>query len=167
MLTAPKKEERYWKTGLFDCMSYRTPRNQSVCIPYFCPMAICGTCCMIGRTVTYLNHENPVCCEMGPIGSLSCLLSNACLGPPGFMITGCFLRQRVIDSYNVRVTGPSDCASAICYPCSYFQMYVSIREWEEEIAHAQSNKPAGKPIIVGETAINPAYNPSYEPPQLR
>ncbi len=109
----------------------RNPQGQAQWCPFFCPMAMCGTCFVIGRLYSLLEKEEPLCCDMGPIGCATCILSNACLGPPGFMLLGCCIRQRVIHTYNVRQSD-SEFIYALCFPCSYFQMLMSVREWEHE-----------------------------------
>ena len=123
-------KRRAWVTGTFDCCSYKDSSGDSKCIPFFCPMALCGTCCAIGRLQTSLLDEDPCCCGMGCCGFLSCFLSNALLGPPGFCIQGvCCIRPRVIKKYNV--IPDSHAWMSLCYPCSYFQMLVSVAEWEK------------------------------------
>ena len=99
--------------------------------PYFCPMSVLGTCCVIGRINTILEKEQEMCCEMGPKGWLCCFVSNALLGPPGFLLCGLCLRTRVMTDYNVQ-GGTSEWLQGICFPCSYFQMLVSLKEWEAE-----------------------------------
>jgi hypothetical protein len=93
-------------------------------------MSVCGTCCAIGRIETIVNDETPLCCEMGPCGICSCFLSNALLGPPGFMLYGCCLRDRVIKKF--RITSDESICFKLCYPCSFFQMLVSVQEYKIE-----------------------------------
>lgn len=149
MLT--QKEHR-WKTDLFGCFSYQDPNGNCKWCPYFIPMSVCGTCFMIGRIVTKLHGEPAIACEMSAIGFAACCFSNVLLGPPGYMLAGCFLRDQVKRKYRVVNDGPDQC-NALCYPCSYFQMFVSIKEWESE--DTEPSAPAiPNPII-------------YEPPSYK
>jgi hypothetical protein len=43
------QEELSWKVNLFDCYDYRNEHNDSMCIPFFFPMSVIGTCFMIGN----------------------------------------------------------------------------------------------------------------------
>ena len=134
--------KRTWVTDTCGCCSYKDPHGDSKCIPFFFPMAMCGTCCAIGRLQTFLTDEQECCCGMGCFGWLSCIFSNALLGPPGFCIQGyCCIRPRVIKKYNV-IDDTNVCQS-LCYPCSYFQMLVSVTEWETK-THMPSAPPSSK-----------------------
>ena len=86
---------------------------------------------VVGRVVSKLEDEEPVVCEMGPKGLLCCCFSNILMGPPGYACTGFCLRQQVVDKFNVEEEGPC-ILNTLCYPCSYFQMYVSLTEWKAE-----------------------------------
>lgn len=119
-------------------------------------MSVFGTCCAIGKIVTALEKESPIFLGIGPKGFVCCVFTNFAFGPLGYMITGCVLRKRVIKTYNVHdIKDPEGCPHKICYPCSYFQMLMSITEWDAE------RKKAEDVTVVG-TAQNP-INP-YVPP---
>ena len=77
-------------------------------------------------------------CDMGPKGMCCCFISNAIMGPPGYMCLGYCLRQKLIDKYNVMDEGPC-ILNTICYPCSYFQMFVSLSEWKENVKNTASS----------------------------
>ena len=96
------------------------------------PMSLLCTCCLIGRIETKMAGENEICCELGVKGAACCFLfSTVFYGPPGFILYNIHLRKKVIEQYNV---SPSDitCSDKCCYPCSYFQMLVSLQEWDNE-----------------------------------
>ena len=125
-----EEEKRYWKSDFFGCLGYRNPKRECMWCPFFFPMSVCGTCMVIGRLETKLSGEEPICCDMGPRGGLCCFFSNALLGPVGFMLLGCIIRERVIKKYKVN-TDDENIFKKICFPCSYFQMWVSTKEWDE------------------------------------
>lgn len=62
------------------------------------------------------------------------------MGPPGYILFGHCLRNKVIEKYNVEEEG-NPCFNCLCYPCSYFQMMVSLKEWqlENDVAHTGTN----------------------------
>jgi hypothetical protein len=94
--------------GFFDCLSYKTPDGISLCFPFFCPMAICGTCCILGRIHTLLTNEPIDTCEMGTNGKtlccLSCIINS--LGPFGgfcwFGLNSIRLRQTTMKKYGIQ-----------------------------------------------------------------
>lgn len=124
-----EKEKKSFVSPLLGCCSYRDPTNSCKWCPYFFPMSVCGTCFIVGRVVSKLEDEDETCCEMGPKGIGCCILSNVLMGPPGYMCVGCCLRSQVVDKFNVDDDG-SCILNTICYPCSYFQMFVSLSEWQ-------------------------------------
>lgn len=75
--------------------------------PYFCPMSLFGTCCIVGRIHSLLEREEKICCEMGQKGMLCCLFSMpiSFFGPFGGSVYFCFLsntwRDAVKRDYNV------------------------------------------------------------------
>mmetsp|Transcript_9189 Transcript_9189/g.13840 ORF Transcript_9189/g.13840 Transcript_9189/m.13840 type:complete len:84 (+) Transcript_9189:272-523(+) len=83
---------------------------------------------------------------MGCQGLACCFLSNALLGPPGWLILGGCLRSRVVDKFNVEEEGNPVC-NCICYPCSYFQMLVSLEEWTKEQAVAGTGTSLKTPLV--------------------
>ena len=40
---------RNWSIGFTDCCSYTDRDGVNPCVPYFMPIALCGTCLMAGR----------------------------------------------------------------------------------------------------------------------
>lgn len=147
---------RQWKSDFCGCFCYRTPEGSCTCFPYFIPMSVCGTCCIIGRIVTKINYESPICCEMGPLGWCTCFFSNVAMGPPGFLVAGCCLRNHIVKKYDVQSSLPEP-LPACCFPCSYYQMFMSLREWHAE-AEAES----------GSAKANPVDNPiTYEPSRVK
>lgn len=160
----PNQETKDWRSSLFGCCAYRAPPDSTfMAVPYFLPMSLCGTCCIIGRIFTLLNDEEPLCCEMGPSGWFYCFFSNACLGPPGFMLLGCFLRNRIMGEYNVFDNGFEQCG-ACCYPCSYFQMFASLKEWKaERDTIKRSSQPSAPPLPVATPMDSPIV---YENPVI-
>ena len=92
-----------WPLGLCDCCSYKDPMTGSCqWFPYFIPMSVFGTCCIVGRIQSLLMHEKPLCCEMGCGGWSCCCLSMPInfLAPLGTSCVRClafwclcFLRQ--------------------------------------------------------------------------
>ena len=126
-----RTEKKKWKSPLFGCFSYRTPTDQCKWCPFFCPMSVAGTCCAAGKIVTMVEREDPIVCGLGPSGMCCCFVSNALFGPPGWILTGAVLRKRVIDKFNVEEEG-NPILNCCCFPCSYFQMFVSLTEWTEE-----------------------------------
>ncbi len=85
---------------------------------------------MIGRIESKMASENELCFEMGPKGLVCCFASNALLGPPGFMLYNFCLRDRVIEKYNIEPD--TGIINKLLYPCSFFQMLVSLKEWDTE-----------------------------------
>ena len=70
----PKVQE--WPLGLCDCFSYRDPVHKSCkWCPYFIPMSLISTCCIVGRIHSRLQRESPICFDMGPSGWCCCLIS--------------------------------------------------------------------------------------------
>lgn len=121
---------------------FRDPSGNCKCIPDFMPISLLCTCCLIGQIETKMTGENEICCEMGVKGAACCcLFSTVFYGPPGFILYNCRLRKKVIKKYNVSPS-ESTCHQEWCYPCSYFQMLVSLQEWDNErrASEIHSNK---------------------------
>mmetsp|Transcript_26178 Transcript_26178/g.44140 ORF Transcript_26178/g.44140 Transcript_26178/m.44140 type:complete len:150 (-) Transcript_26178:242-691(-) len=126
----PGNKKRF-VSPLFGCCSYRDPENKCKWCPYFIPMSVCGTCMVVGRVVSKIEKEKEVFCEMGPKGLCCCFFSNVVLGPPGYACFGYCIREQVKEKFNVEDEGPC-LLNTICYPCSFFQMFVSVAEWKAE-----------------------------------
>lgn len=130
--------KRKWKIPLFGCFDYKSPdTKEPMWCPYFCPMSTVGTCCIIGRNSTLIEKEQPIALGLGPQGFLCCLFTDFACGPVGFCICTRIMRTRVIEQFNVDTSDEDILLSTLCYPCSQFQMYVSMLEWE-----AEDKKPA-------------------------
>jgi hypothetical protein len=102
----------------------------------------------LGRIYTKLEEEDPICCDMGLKGGVVCFVSNALLGPPGWLLVGHCLRQRAIQKYHVQEEG-NLCVNCVCFPCSYFQVFVSLSEWIDD----------NKKGVVASTGTQPQLNP--------
>ena len=72
-------------------------------------------------------------------------------------------RGHVTKKYNVQDPGQF---LACCYPCSYFQMLVSVMEWDKE-DKGLANQGGGvveQQSVVGTAVASPVYE-SYQPPK--
>ena len=160
-----------YPSSLFGCYDYKEPDTQNrLFCPYFLPMSLLGTCCIVGRIESKIGNENPVCCEMGPKGLFCCLISLpvnmiAPLGnsklfkfnsrhlllPKIILLLGgaCWFsslafsyRETMQSKYGYLDDGKCctcfgplnpycECTHNACnYPCSFFQIYVALREEE-------------------------------------
>ena len=103
---------------------------------------------MAGAVISRVNNESTCWNELGPQGFLCCCISLpiTCFGPcggmPFFICLSCLVRERVKAKYNVEEEdhcGHNDylnCLHIHCnYPCSFFQMYMSIREWDSLVSN--------------------------------
>lgn len=110
-----------WPVGLFDCYVYRH-KGKSVACPLFCPLAVCGTCCLMGRVRSHILEEPITGCGMGTQGWSFCILSVPCkmFEPLGgccwFILTVSLLRQQVVDAYNIEDINTCT-PSACCITC--------------------------------------------------
>jgi hypothetical protein len=105
---------------------------------------------MIGKIYSQLYKEEQLCNQVGPVGGLLCvgLIPVSMYSPVAGVL--CFgtltnvLRHRVLDLYEV-VEDPVACCALLdpcltctyygChYPCSLFQMKISMDEWDLEEA---------------------------------
>ena len=142
--TRPKKK---FVSGLYGCFDYVSPiTNRKRCIPLFCPIAMICTPSILGTIYSRLNDEEAEFCSMGREGGFCCIVNWAIafLGPCGGMF--CFgaeslaLRKSVIQKHNVIDDDAYCCGSEnlgsihlMCsYPCSLFQIAVSLEEWNHE-----------------------------------
>jgi hypothetical protein len=140
----PRKK---WVTGLYSCCTYIEPdTKQSLCCPYFFPMSLLGNCCIEGRMTTILNDESVICCEMGSkgFGACMCGIIPSLFGPLGglvwFAASSVMYRNDIAKRYGVTddefCCSPCSICDTLClglhYPCSFFQMYVSLRQWDKE-----------------------------------
>ena len=140
---------------------YVDPHGRNKFCPYFFPMSLLGTCCILGRVQTMLDRENEICCEMGSNGWVCCLLSMpvAFFGPLGGAIYFCSLsnvwRQDIIRRYGLVEEQTSCCCPECCwfgchYPCSFYQMYNTLKILKEEDYPSMSNPG----FLAGKTMTN-------------
>ena len=124
-------------------LCYVDPLGRNKFFPYFCPMSMLGTCCIAGRVQSLLEREDEICCEMGSSGWTCCLISLplSFLGPLGGAVYFCCLsniwRKDVIRMYGLVEEKTSCCFPEFCwfgchYPCSFFQMYNTLKILKEE-----------------------------------
>lgn len=138
-----EKWKSSWPLGPYDCFFFQY-KNKCMCIPYFIPMSICSTCCLLGRIRSKLVQEDICCCGMGEQGCVLCLISApiAMVGPFGgccwYAWVAAYIRNQVIDAYNIDdiYTNGSNCCCvpsmvSICYPCSLFQIYMTLLSFEQ------------------------------------
>jgi len=138
------KPKRKFVSSLYGCFDYTSPStNRKRCWPLFCPIAMICTPSILGTIYSRLNDEEPVFCSSC---GFCCIVNFAIafLGPCGGMF--CFgaealaLRKSVIQKYNVIDDDAYCCGSEtlgsihlMCsYPCTLFQVAVSLEEWNHE-----------------------------------
>jgi len=141
-------QKRQFPLRLCDCDVYRDRHGKNHCCPTFIQATFC-TGMILGRIVSRLNSETGTCMELGPLGGTCCILSLpvSFFSPLGglffFTCASYHYRKAVISKYNVEeeqccnycccLNTYIDCVHLNCnYPCSFFQLYMSIKEWEEE-----------------------------------
>ena len=124
---------------------------------------------MTGRLWTKVYKESPCCCQLGPTGGLICLLTLplSVYSPMGGMCAFCVLsnhlRAKVVNEYNVEEEQCCCCGSCNStinyfhfgcnYPCSLFQVAMSLEHWEYEDKHSQTVVHTTNPVIA--TVITP------------
>ena len=165
-----------WPLALFSCFTYRDPvYNSCKWFPYFCPMALCGTCCIVGRIHSRLQRESPLCCDMGPSGWCCCAISapvNA-FAPIGgacyFRSVGAVFLTDMERQYSLPRHPSQECCfgdnccnhcceimySSIFYPCLFFQIYMTLREIDIAQGYAKTNPQ-------GDTVQQPTMNPGAQ-----
>lgn len=133
-----------WPLGAYDCFYFRY-KNQCQCFPFFIPMSVCGTCCILGRIRSKLVQEDVCCLGMGEQGCCLCALSAplTMCGPFGgfcwFAWTIWTMRRQVVETYNIDdiyVNNKNSCCCCpslitILYPCSAFQIYMTLLLFEQ------------------------------------
>ena len=139
---ATVKTEQHWVSDFTDCCFYKEKdedgEEHRMCFPYFIPMALCGTCCLLGRVQTLQRREKKLCCEMGPSGWGCCILSTPInlFGPLGgccwFAINSARIREDTVERYNiVEESSCPSCVVGVCYPMSLFQVLMKLRALEQ------------------------------------
>ena len=145
------QQQRKWPLGRFDCCSYKDSLTGScMWCPFFFPMALFGAPCIVGRIQSRLMHEAPLCCDMGCSGWTCCCVSVpvSVAGPLGgfcyFSSLASVYRSDIEGQYNIEKpfssTSEAGCFSKIfscCYnawthPCVFFQLYMTLREIQNE-----------------------------------
>ena len=129
-------QEHRLEGTLCGCMSYRNAAGASKCCPYFCPLACLFPCCVIGRIKTLLDYEKEMCCGMGNQGWAFCVLTSFA-GPFAICGAAVSLRYEAVTSY--KVTEDYTCCKGCCAPCSLFQIYMSLLEWQNKNAEEIEN----------------------------
>eukprot|EP01040_Poterioochromonas_malhamensis_P010527 gene10527-11463_t len=149
MATSEKtKEKRQWPLKLWECYSYRDLKGNQRWCPTFCCTALICTNMLAGRVCTQIVREKPCFCGLGLQGCLVCLVtlpidaSYPVLGAGIYCCLANFYRCRIVEQYNVEEEQLCCCGRmnwffnyllfGINYPCSLFQMNMSVERWEEE-----------------------------------
>lgn len=169
-LTEERKKNN-WVVPLCSCCSY-VDKKGSLRRGLACQAMLC-TNVLLGKTYTRLNREPEICLQMGPVGCCLCCInipfsvnhpmgSVCCMG-----FSALAMREEIIKRYNVTEENAcSDCCICCCfthrlcntfhygcnYPCTFFQMLVSMEEWDHEIEYGTSVLPNGNP---SETTFSP------------
>eukprot|EP01040_Poterioochromonas_malhamensis_P010529 gene10529-11465_t len=145
------KEKRQWPLKLWECYSYRDSKGKQRWMPTFCCTALICTNMLTGRVCTQVFHEKPFFCGLGFHGCLICLLTlpidatYPVLGGGIYCCLANYLRCRIVEQYNVEEEQLCCCGGmnyycdyllfGINYPCSLFQLNMSVERWEEEEKH--------------------------------
>ena len=148
---------RKWAHGFCDICYVDKQHDNKFC-PYCCPYAFPFSCIMTGKLVTlYARDEPPVCCEMDSMGTICCIGSLASFFVASWTfccIHAMFYRGDLIYKYNVQAEEPVCCQCfdvlyrGIFFPCSYYQMYNSIKLWESSEATAFVDD-SNDPVVAG------------------
>ncbi len=150
-----------WPVGLCDCFSYRdSVDNSCKWFPFFVPMAVCGTCMIVGRIHSRMEEERVLCCDMGCSGWLCCALATPInfFAPLGgacyFSSLAAIFRTEITEKYNLSKHESNKCCfgegclntgcecmhNACNYPCSFFQIYMTLRELQYDKVNPGSDK---------------------------
>lgn len=124
---------------------------------------------MTGRLWSKVYRESTCCCDLGPVGCLICLgtLPLSVYSPMGGMAVFCclsnHLRSKVVEEYNVEEEQCCCCGSCnpwinFChfgcnYPCSLFQVAISLEHWEYEAKNQATIVHIANPVVA--TVISP------------
>jgi hypothetical protein len=126
-----------WSLGLFDCCSYKDPESKWCQVfPTFFPQAMCGSCCIDGEIYTIMHQDRVCCLRMSWCGWRTCALQApfAVFGPFGGVIMGLccgiFTRREVVERYNIKTNGMAECVPYLCFPCSTFQILMTLRDYQ-------------------------------------
>jgi hypothetical protein len=170
--------KRKWHIGLCSCCNYvdRNGKNRN------CPECFQAMCCanaIAGKTYTRLTKESPICCQMGCTGLFICITSIpfSAYHPMGSIccmgLLSNYMRARVVETYNVQEEDACangctcGCSHDFCnqvhygcnYPCSFFQMMMSMEEWDAQLADLSSMADTniglvhGIPVVIGQPVL--------------
>lgn len=138
-----KKPAMKWVHGFWD-ICYTNKEESNTFCPYFCPFACPFSCIMTGVLVTKLSGNEALCLEMDGNGIACCVGSGVTAYFAGGLfccIHAMFYRNDLVYKYNVDTEKDTICCQCfdvfirgVCYPCSYYQMYNSIKAWENKEA---------------------------------
>jgi hypothetical protein len=107
--------------GFCDCFSYRDSlTGKCMWCPYFVPMALCGTCFLLGKIRTLYIREQKCCCDMGNEGCLLCMISAPIniAGPFGGFCWFCCWSQNMRKSVSTKYRIKSAFSESCCYGMS-------------------------------------------------
>jgi hypothetical protein len=155
-------EKRLWPLEFCDCFSYKDPAGGCHWFPDFIPKAVCGTCFLVGEGYSAFHDESEVCCNLG-WGGLGCCIISVPIniaGPLGgfcwFAGHSVYMRQEAVKKYNIddsKTEAKCCCCTlpswviGVCYPCSMFQVIMTVREFgnrgnnnlTEKLVHKHDN----------------------------
>ena len=120
-MQAPPIQKQKWPLGFCDCCSYKDAAGNSNCIPVFIPKAVCGTCFLVGESLSHFENEDIKCCNMGTKGICCCIISVPIniAGPLGgfcwFAMHSVKMRADTVARYNI-----DDSAGGV--PCCCFTL---------------------------------------------
>lgn len=151
MSSQPINSQNKWPLGFCDCFSYKNSKTGDCkWCPFFLPMGLCGTCCLVGRIRTLYINEPEQCCGMGNQGLGLCCISTPIniFGPLGgycwFALNGLKARHDVAIQYGINDKETCGCCcncwTGICttiwFPCNLFQVLMTLEEF-----HARNITP--------------------------
>jgi hypothetical protein len=116
-------KQNKWAVDFCGCCSYRDKDGNCTFFPYFIPMAVCGTCCILGRVRSLYIGESIHCCDMGSEGWCLCLFSFPIhlFGPFGGFIwegvNSMKMRSDVREQLNIDESKTLQCC---CFSCPSF-----------------------------------------------
>eukprot|EP01038_Epipyxis_sp_PR26KG_P015091 gene15091-20308_t len=169
---SPNDTRRPWVVSLCGCRNYRDSQgNSRFCCDYCCASMFCSSY-ILGKIHTKLHREKECCYGMGCRGTACCIITtplalasfgNAYMGlagMAGFCCLSNWYRRDIIKEYHVKeeevllccFCGPPltpwcDFIHIGCnYPCSFFQMYMSLEEWQQQSLYSATNQAIAIPV---------------------
>jgi len=164
----PTKPMRKFPLGLYGCIQYRDVDNMQQWWPDFCIYSLLLSNVMAGQTYSQAFGEEKLMYKMGLRGWCICLVSvpfsfyNPMAGMVCFGALSNYIREQVKQKYSVEDDNYFCCGAAdpclnffhnaLSYPCSLFQMGVSMERWERERKIAQGqldteHLPVANPVF--------------------